>query len=167
MLLHERFPTPSEPDLVVLAAPSAAFDPCALELYSRCMGKLPVGVPQGMNPLGEWFKDVLRKVTHYATPVLRTLGALNPAFGAGADISQAINGWIGPKKGKRKGALKGKARPPPVPNRPKPGAYKPTSIQQIRARDEALSKAIVPYKPRIPARPPARALPRRLRPKPG
>lgn len=84
----ERFPAPSDNDLVVLSTPSPSFDPCALELYSRTLAELPVGVPSGMNPLGEWFKDVVKKVTNFTTPILKTLAPVNPLLGGLAMVSQ-------------------------------------------------------------------------------
>jgi len=153
----ERFPSASEADLVVLASPSAAFDPCALELYGRVMAKLPVGVPQGMNPMGEWFKEILRKVTHFATPILKSLSAIHPAFAGGALISDTIGGLVG-KRPKKKNKVQVQqviraVRRPPVPPRPK------NFVSAIRAEDRALSQAIVPYRAKLAYQP----LPQRMR----
>lgn len=113
----ERFPTPTDQDLVVLAQPSAPFDACALEMYQRSMVHLPVGVPQGENPLGEWFRDVVKSVTRYTTPIFRGLSSVNPIFGAAAKLSKEINKQVGGGQGKKKKPpppIK-KRVPPPVP----------------------------------------------------
>jgi hypothetical protein len=102
----ERFPTPSEGDLVVLASPSSAYDPIALETYCRALSCMPTGVPQGLNPLGEWFADVLRNVSAVATPVLQALSPIVPGAGAGAMVSRGVNALLGPSK-KQKAKAKG------------------------------------------------------------
>jgi hypothetical protein len=102
----ERFPTPLDNNLVVLATPSPPFDPCALELYARTMGSLPVGVPSGENPLGEWFKDVVSKVSSFTTPILKTLAPLHPALGMAAMASKAAGAMS--RGNSRKAARTGK-----------------------------------------------------------
>jgi hypothetical protein len=74
----ERFPTPIESDLVVLASPSPGFDPVALEIYQRALAHLPVGVMQGENPIGEWFNAVLKAVKNYGVPIGRAIGTVVP-----------------------------------------------------------------------------------------
>jgi len=91
----ERFPDPSSTDLVVLANPSPGYDPCALELYSRTISKMPVGVPQGENSLGSWFKSVVNKVSSFATPVLKMLAPVHPALGAAAGFSGMVKNLTG------------------------------------------------------------------------
>lgn len=75
----ESFPTADEKEIIVLATPSAVYDPVALELFSRALADLPVGVPAGWNGLGDWFADVISDVGTFATPFLT---ALNPGLGA-------------------------------------------------------------------------------------
>lgn len=72
----ERIPTFTDPSLVVLASPTAQYDPVALEIYSRVMSELPVGVPVGENPLGEWFSDVLAAVEEWAPRIGSALSFL-------------------------------------------------------------------------------------------
>jgi len=81
--LVERIPGPSETDLVVLATPSAPFDPLALELYCKCLRSMPPGVMLRENPLGEWFRNALSKVAEYAPVVLGKISQLAPLVGAG------------------------------------------------------------------------------------
>jgi len=82
----ERFPTPYENNLIVLARPSSPFDPAALNLYGMAMNGLPVAVPVGENPLGEWWGDVLDKVAGVVSPVAKGL-AMIPGIGAPAAIA--------------------------------------------------------------------------------
>jgi len=83
---YESFPGPAEPQILVLAKPSAKYDPCVMELYSRLVQELPVGVPVSENGLGDWFLDAATKAAKYLGPVL---GALpHPiAKGAGAALT--------------------------------------------------------------------------------
>lgn len=70
----ETFPTTSEPDILVLATPSAEYDPVALQLYSHALTSLPVGVPAFENGIGDWFADVVSTVTDFLTPGALALG---------------------------------------------------------------------------------------------
>jgi hypothetical protein len=79
--LLERMPTPSETDLVVLATPSAPYDPLALELYNHCIRDMPPGVMLSENPLGEWFANVLSKVADWAPKIGSALGNFIPGAG--------------------------------------------------------------------------------------
>lgn len=72
----ESFPIQSSP-LQSLAQPSCPFDPKALALISTIMQQMPVGVPVGENPLGEWFWEAVET----ALPVLGTAAsAFFPEF---------------------------------------------------------------------------------------
>jgi hypothetical protein len=70
----ESFPTVAQADILVLATPSAQYDPVALELFSRALLELPIGVPAGMNGLGEWFAGVIKSITNFTTPLAAALG---------------------------------------------------------------------------------------------
>jgi len=65
----ERIPATSEPDLLAMAQVPPAFDGVALEIYSRALSTMPVGVPQNENPLGEWFNSVLDSIASIAPKV--------------------------------------------------------------------------------------------------
>lgn len=83
---YESFPGPSDMGILVLAKPSCKYDPCVMELYSRLIQELPVGVPVAENGLGDWFLDAASKAAKYLGPVL----AMMPhpiAKGAGAALS--------------------------------------------------------------------------------
>lgn len=58
----ERFPTADNSDLVVLAKPSPAYDPIAIELYTRMLETMPVGVPVAENGLGDWFAGAVSEL---------------------------------------------------------------------------------------------------------
>lgn len=62
----ERIPATSEPDLLSMAQVPPAHDAVALEIYSRCLAEMPVGVPVSENPLGEWFASVLDSIKSVA-----------------------------------------------------------------------------------------------------
>jgi len=79
----ERAPSIADPDLLVLAKNPPPYDPLAFEIYSRALDELPVAVPVGENPLGEWFADILDAVAKYAPIVGSALGVAGVPF-AGA-----------------------------------------------------------------------------------
>jgi hypothetical protein len=76
--LIERIPGPYETDLVVLATPSAPYDPIALELYCQCIRDMPPGVMLKENPLGEWFSNTLSKVADWAPKIGGALSTIIP-----------------------------------------------------------------------------------------
>jgi hypothetical protein len=69
----EKFPTQNETDLVVLAKHSCRSDNIARELYSEIMREMPVGVPQRMNGIGEWFADAVSSAADFVSPVLSAI----------------------------------------------------------------------------------------------
>jgi hypothetical protein len=69
----ERFPSQLDADLVVLATPSARYDPQALDLYSEIIRSMPVGVPQRMNGLGDWFAEAVSTASDFIAPVLSAI----------------------------------------------------------------------------------------------
>lgn len=83
----ETAPQPWQPDLVVLASPSAPFDPVALEAYSKTLSTMPVGVPASENGLGDWFAGIADVLSKVALPVSMALtpfaGPAAPMIGAG------------------------------------------------------------------------------------
>jgi hypothetical protein len=83
----EKIPTDTDQALLVLARPPAPYDPVILEVYSRVMQRMPVAVPVGENPLGEWFNDIMDGVA----AVFPALGqALTPLFGPAKMIGDAL-----------------------------------------------------------------------------
>lgn len=75
----EQFPSIANSSLVVLATPSARYDPMALEIYSKGLSRMPVGVPVRENGLGQWFSDLIAEIEPMVTPMLTML---HPAAGA-------------------------------------------------------------------------------------
>jgi len=69
----ERFPTQQDSDLVVLARHSCREDCIARELYSEIIREMPVGVPQRMNGMGEWFSDAISSAVDFVSPVLSAI----------------------------------------------------------------------------------------------
>lgn len=55
----ETFPSVAEKSLVVLATPSAPYDPNALELLDKCLAAMPVGVMVKENFMGTWFPALI------------------------------------------------------------------------------------------------------------
>jgi hypothetical protein len=101
--LIERIPGPYENDLVVLATPSAPYDPIALELYCQCIRDMPPGVMLKENPLGEWFSNALSKVSDWAPKIGNALGTIIPgASQIGNMVGMASGGLakVIPKKKK-------------------------------------------------------------------
>lgn len=54
----EKFPDTPNTDIFVMATPSPAYDPMALELYSRSVWKLPPGTKVSNNASGDWIKTI-------------------------------------------------------------------------------------------------------------
>lgn len=90
--LIERMPGPRESDLVVLATPSASYDPLALELYTRCLGDMPPGVMLSENPLGEWFRSALSKVADWAPKIGNVVGNFIPGASAFGNVIGGLAG---------------------------------------------------------------------------
>lgn len=72
-VFYESFPSFAEKPILALAKPSAVYDPRAMELYSRIVQELPVGVPVCENGLGDWFLDAASTAAKYIGPVLAAL----------------------------------------------------------------------------------------------
>lgn len=89
----EDFPSPRETQLAQLAQPTPPFDPLAIEILSRAIRKLPVGVPVNENPLGEWFDDVMSAIAAIAPALsaIPVVGAFAPAVGALAAGAAGVN----------------------------------------------------------------------------
>jgi hypothetical protein len=78
----ERAPTWSDPQLAVLASPSAGYDIMALQLYAQAINLLPPAVMVGENAKGDWWRAVVSVLKHVAGPV----GALANPFLPGAGL---------------------------------------------------------------------------------
>jgi len=100
----ERFPTFLETDLVVLAKHSCRCDDAAMELYSEVIRQMPVGVPQKMNGLGEWFSDAVSAASDFISPVLSAIphpiaqGASAALRGAAGVTKKIMGSEVAPGK---------------------------------------------------------------------
>jgi hypothetical protein len=111
----ERFPNDQEPEILVLATPTAAYDPIALEIYSRVMRKLPSAVMFKDNNSMDFWKSVLVNLADVVSSGLLMLP--HPlAKGAGIAIN-ATRQYLAPDT-KREFKIKQKKRDTPV-NKPK------------------------------------------------
>jgi hypothetical protein len=82
---YETFPSVDEREILVLATPSARYDGKALEVLNYALATLPVGVPASMNPLGEWFWNVVDTIADIAPAIGGMIGGPGGALiGAGA-----------------------------------------------------------------------------------
>ncbi len=123
----ETFPTPAEAGILVLATPSAGYDPVALELFSTALTELPVGVMAKDNTLGEWFADVVSTVAGWVQPIASAMGM--DSISAGAGVAKKIaDGYLRPQSPANK---PGKA--PVVKQKPKPKPKPASTARQKQA----------------------------------
>lgn len=95
----ERFPTQQDSDLVVLARESCRGDSIALDLYSEIVKEMPVGVPQRMNGMGEWFADAVSSAADFISPVLSAIPLpMAQTIGSGIKMAGGIAKSLGSKK---------------------------------------------------------------------
>lgn len=97
---YESFPNPTS-DLVTLARPSCVYDPVALELLSRIMNTMPVGVPSEQNFDGEWFANIVNTLSSFA-PVLGSVlgGPAGAALGTAVGTAgKALGAYLAPPSG--------------------------------------------------------------------
>jgi len=91
----EKFPGVMNPNLAVLASPSPAYDPVAIQLASEAWQRLPVGVPVGENPKGEWFLDLVNTIADVAAPLLGVASVAFPEFAPITAPLSAAAGAVG------------------------------------------------------------------------
>lgn len=128
----ERYPNDQESEIVVLANPTASFDPIALEIYSQVMQQVPAAVMFSENPEGEWWKQVLGTLADVVGTGL--LAIPHPVAKAAGAAALMANKTFNPqnstmKTGKSKdGTVKAKKRKNP--NKPsKDNTGKPVPIR--------------------------------------
>lgn len=61
---YETFPYNNENSILVLATPSAEYDPIALEIYSKALSAMPCAVPVHENFQGQWWADVVESISN-------------------------------------------------------------------------------------------------------
>lgn len=86
----ERFPSLAELTEITIATPSAEFDAMALNIYSHAMSRMPVDVPVRMNPLGEWFQDLIETIGNWLTPLPGPIGAAGQVASSVAKVTGPI-----------------------------------------------------------------------------
>jgi len=95
----ERFPTQQDSDLVVLARNSCHSDSVAIDLYSEIVKEMPVGVPQRMNGMGEWFADAVSAAADFVSPVLSAIPLpMAQTIGSGIKMAGNVAKSLGSKK---------------------------------------------------------------------
>jgi len=127
----ERVPSIADPNLLVLARPPPCFDPLAIEIYSKVLDTLPIAVPVGMNPLGEWFKDVLEAIAEYAPIIGGALGNVVPGAGAIGNIIGAGARGASRLMPARKTVTTTTTNPKPQGRRKQPPAKKKTTTTTV------------------------------------
>lgn len=80
--MYEILPDPSDTTLIPLATPTIPRNPKFEYLLAQTLMGLPVGVPQTMNPKGEFWGMIIKKAKKVATAVNNV--ASNPLVEAGA-----------------------------------------------------------------------------------
>jgi hypothetical protein len=107
ILYYEVFPTPTQQEMLVLSTPSATWDTVALNLYSKVVSQLPVGVQASDNASGDWFLFL----ADIAAEVARLSGQPVTKRGAGFMANQSAYGApkLGVANRQRKNKQKQKA----------------------------------------------------------
>lgn len=131
----ELFPTPAEPELVVLAKPSAAYDPLAMTMITRALESMPVGVPAADNGFGDWFAGL---ISEFAEPIGDALSILIPGanyMGKGAKklADRYLASYVAPPAPMKKPVVQPKKRP-------KQQAKKPVQGKPAGARNAQPNK---------------------------
>lgn len=150
-VFYEAFPGPEDVKTLVLAKPSCKYDPCVMELYSRLVQELPVGVPVSENGLGDWFLDAATKAAKYIGPAL----AMMPhpiAKGAGAALTYLGNtgsDYVKRQNSERIAPPNAWEQPgglPPLPPKTRSSGYVPQNViakdkKKVKKAKQKLKKA--------------------------
>lgn len=98
--INARFVVESIPNYwdkdVLNARVSAPLDEAALQLYAQTIRTIPAGVPVKMNPLGEWFRYIMKQVARFAPVVGKTIGMMfagQPGSVMGESIGNVGANW--------------------------------------------------------------------------
>lgn len=139
---YESFPSPKEKDILVLATPSSAYDPVALEFLSRGLSSLPVGVPAADNPSGEFFSDMIRAIADYAPTVGEFFGPAGGLIGQG--IGKLANAYsdtyMTPQTSQAKPVAKVRRRAPPPPPPRAPQRASQTQKQKNKNKNKGKAR---------------------------
>jgi hypothetical protein len=130
-VFYETFPNTSS-DLVTLARPSCVYDSMALHLLSSILSDIPVGVQSEDNWDGEWWANVVEKLSGFAPAIGAALGgpagaALGTAMsGAGVALGSYLRA-----PGDTSGKGRGKKKPPGQPQKAKQQQSKAVPVQVV------------------------------------
>lgn len=80
----ESFPDLSDQSTLLLATPSAQYDPVALEIISQITKELPIAVPVSENGFGDWFAGIVADIAPVLSGVALAMGHPELAALAGA-----------------------------------------------------------------------------------
>jgi len=144
----ERFPDPSNADLIVLATPSPSFDPSCLELYSKTAINLPTGTMVKNNNAGQWLRNVADTLQEFGVPGMPLVkGAISlfEGFGSAKGSKVKTQKMNEVKNLERKLAnverRLERPRPPPMPSK------------HVIDRYLSQEKRVMPRLPRAPHKP--------------
>lgn len=130
-IIYEYFPYPNTGDpYLPLSSPSAPYDACAFQAYSRAIALLPPGVPVRMNPGGEWFKMALNAVDRSGL-----ISLISPMAGR---LTSALNNYLNVPTSRTKLGRNRSAsldRPHPYPNFPR------NTKKQVRPLPKKIKRA--------------------------
>jgi len=94
----ERVPNSSQDELIQFTKKSPAYDPLAIKIYSLVKRDMPCACKVTMNPLGEWFEEVMRVIGDVAptvgaalSPIFAPAGLIGNAAGAAAKAAAKAN----------------------------------------------------------------------------
>jgi hypothetical protein len=100
------------------STPSAPLDPLALEIYTRVLQEMPVGVPVSENPLGEWFNSLMDCVAEYAPKVLSSIPVVGGLVGAGVSAAATAARNINQSLQRNENKTRARGPPPTPPKKP-------------------------------------------------
>jgi len=138
----ERFPKPSDLNLVVLANPSPPYSAVAMTLYPEFMRSMPVACKVGDNADGDWFFEAVKSVSSFLTPALGAAGAfINPALGPAAlALGSAASTWADQKLIERNPGQKQPRKVTQMNGRPKPMKRSQPQVQKRQQAGQTLAR---------------------------
>jgi hypothetical protein len=81
---YERQPSINEPDITLLTTRSAGYHPLAMEVRTRVLQRMPIGVPVDENGFGEWAFEIAKTLSEVlkdsAFPLFKIVGKAGGAI---------------------------------------------------------------------------------------
>jgi hypothetical protein len=138
----ERFPTPQEQALVVLASKSPRFDPLIPILVSGIMQMMPKGTKVANNADGDWFFEGVSTLANWLKPAIKAMAG--PFATPGVALANAADDWAkGKLKERNKKAKEGPAKVPPTSSWETGGSFTKANQRSLKlqpARAQAPAK---------------------------